>query len=286
MNLRMMWRKNWPDVVAATCGGVPSFVFAAEPYELVDGVPVFCYHAAHPSVIDADMRFLADNGYVTWTAEDLFACMRGGEQWSPADKAVVLTVDDGAADLYSVLYPALKKYGFCAVAFIAPAFHQDRYDLPDNLRPCTWGELIEMQESGVIDIQSHTATHRYVPNWPEPLDLVGIDRDYSRRVQAQRFVSLQSDLAEAKTVLESKLCKSINHLAFPMYRGTSAAMDTACTLGYAGFWWGTLAGRRANRPHDPCTQIVRIDARYLRRLPGSGRVSLSATLGGRATISR
>jgi len=278
MNLRMIWRKNWPDIVAATCGGYPSFVFSSDPADLRDGVPVFCYHTVDPEVIEADLRFLVENGYSTWRADHLVACMRGDSAGFPTDKAVVLTVDDGAANLYSVIYPALKKYGLHAVAFVAPAFHADSYDLDNARRPCTWAELMEMQESGLVDMQAHTYTHRYVPNWPEPLDLAGIDRDYSRSIQTRHMLSMESDFGKAREVLEMRLGKPVHHMAFPMYTGTEAADDIAQAAGYDALWRGTQAGRRANRPGDPIGSIVRIDARFLRRLPGEGRASLSGVL--------
>lgn len=273
MNLRMSWRKNRPDLEALLRGGFPSFVLQRNPIGLPGGVPVFCYHAASPSVIEADFAFLKENGYETITADEVGV--------SASDRALILTVDDGAHDLYAVLYPALKQYGFHATAFVASAFHRDAYDLSDASRPCTWDELREMDASGHVNVQAHTHSHRYIPNWPEPLDLVGIDKAFTRDIQREAPGTVKEDLARAKEELESRLKKRVTHLAFPMYTGTVHAIHDGQDLGYETFWWGTLPGRRANKPGDPKTHRVRLSAEFIRRLPGKGRIGLGRILAGR-----
>lgn len=273
MNPRMSWRKNRPDLEALFRRGFPSFVYARNPSGLPDGVPVFCYHTAFPETVETDFAFLKANGYQTLTADEFMS--------DTPPQSVVLTVDDGAHDLYTVLYPALKKYGFHATVFVATAFHRDAYDLPDDMRPCTWAELREMDQSGHVNVQAHTHTHRYLPNWPEPLDLVGIDPAYSRSIQQEAPGTVQADLARAKEELETRLNKRVAHLAFPMYRGTDEAIREGQALGYESFWWGTLPGRRANKPDDPKTQIVRLSAEFVRRLPGNGRLGLARILAAR-----
>lgn len=277
MSLRLRWRKNWPDVEAVLRGGFPSFVTARNPERRGDGVPVFCYHAARPEVIDADFRFLAENGYRTWSATEFMAHLRGGSA-PDAERAVVLTVDDGAHDVYSVLYPRLRQFEFRIVAFVAPAFHRDAYALPDDRRPCTWNELREMSDAGVVDVQAHTWSHRYIPRWPEPLDLVGIDRDFSRSIQAGEVLSLPDDVGKAKETLEQKLGTQIRHMAFPMYRGTDESIARARSLGYEGFWWGTRPHRPGNKSGDSPARIVRVSAEFIRRLPGQKRVDLAGIL--------
>ncbi len=272
MNLALTWRKNWPDVRAALGQGWPSFVWERSPEGLVDGVPVFCYHVIDDRKLETDLQFLSQNGYRTLTATSLLEVL-SGEAEMP-DRAVVLTVDDGAHNLYETIFPALQQHDFHAIAFVAPAFHRERYDVPDDRRPCTWDELREMQQSGHVNVQAHTWSHRYIPNWPEPLDLAGIDPAYSRAIQQAEPLTLEADLAKAKLTLEDALGSVIAHLAFPMYEGTADAVRLAQSLGYQSFWWGTKPGRKGNRPGTRPTGIVRLSAEFIRRLPGDGRISL------------
>ncbi|HMP71951.1 MAG TPA: polysaccharide deacetylase family protein [Kiritimatiellia bacterium] len=276
MNLKLTWEKNTPDLRALFRGGFPTFVTSSHPPDSLDVLPVFCYHAIHPGHLADDLSFLVRNRYQTLTASHVLDLLEKKAPLPP--RSIVLTVDDGASDLYQTLYPALSANSLKAIAFVATAFHSDTYDLPDHARPCSWTELNEMNRSGTIDVQAHTHTHRYIPHWPRPLDLVGIDPAYSRAIQAQPLLSLRDDLAASKAILEDKLGKFIEHLAFPMYTGTPEAVDLARDLGYRGLWWGTLPGRPGNRPGDPATHIVRLSAEWIRRLPGEGRLPLRAIL--------
>lgn len=272
MSLKMAWRKNWPDLHALLRGGFSAFIWQRNPEVISEGIPVFYYHKADPDTVAADFQFLQMNGYQTLTAEAL--CDSG----TVPPRSIFLTVDDGAHDLYRVLYPALKQHGFHAMAFVATAFHKDHYDLPDTARPCTWQELREMEQAGVVDVQAHTHTHRYLPRWPEPLDLVGIDTAYTRRIQQREAPPPRDDFAAAKSLIEDRLGKRVSHLAFPMYRGTAEAVEIAQALGFEALWWGTLPRRPLYRPGDSLLRIPRLSAEFIRRLPGSGRLDLASVI--------
>ncbi|PKL88785.1 MAG: hypothetical protein CVV23_08525 [Ignavibacteriae bacterium HGW-Ignavibacteriae-2] len=89
--------------------------------------------------------------------------------------SIVITIDDGYLDNWIWAYPSLKKYGLKATIFISPEFVDPRNGLRPNLDDVepgkkllkevedwgylTWDEMRSMEESGLIDIQSHTMTH-------------------------------------------------------------------------------------------------------------------------------
>lgn len=274
--LRASWEKNWPDIHCAFRKGFPEFVFARTPRPIGPGVPVFCFHTVSPDCFRADMRFLAENGYVAITADALGQHL-AGENTAPQN-SIVISVDDGALNLFRVIHPLLEAYDQQAVAFISPCFHPERNtgDLPHD-RPCAWEEIRIMHDSGRVDFQSHTHQHRYIPRWPEPADLMGIDPEYADRLR-EPPLDLEEDLQTAKRVIEEKLSKTVRHLAFPRYDGTDEAVNTACKIGYRGFWRGTLPHRRDNPPGASPAHIVRISGEFLRRLPGTGRIGLGEIL--------
>jgi hypothetical protein len=86
-----------------------------------------------------------------------------------------LTFDDGYADNYIYVYPLLQKYGLKGTIFVSPLCVDEKRSKAMNLfdlwkgnttadkLPLTaylnWQEIEEMQQSGVIDIQSHTMNH-------------------------------------------------------------------------------------------------------------------------------
>lgn len=270
-------RKNGPEVKALCTGGLPSFVYSPRPREPLSGIPVFCYHIAEKSEFEADAGFLRDNGYTTLNADELSAVLQ--RKRPPGPREVVLSFDDGAYNFFDVAYPLLSAYDLHAVLFVCPGLHrhaQDETDNPDRL--CTREELLELHQSGRVDIQSHTLEHRLVTRWPEPVPLTGVDSEY---VNARRTtpLDLREDLQTAKSRLEELLDKPVRHIAWPQYDFTPDAVTVAKESGYETFWTGTQPRHPLNHPDQPeAESVVRLSGEFVRRLPGSQRVSLISIL--------
>lgn len=276
-----IWRKNWPEVRAAFTGGLPQFIAARHARDLGSNIPVFSYHVVSAKDFEADLDFLSQNGYITIHADLLLDHLEGRR--AAPQRAVVLTFDDGARNLYEVVFPLLQHFGMNAVAFISPGLHREdsegftsrpKKGLPP---PLSWSQIREMHASGAIDFQSHTYEHRYVPRWPEPADLEGSDPDAVRPLRGPAR-TVAEDFRLARETLEQKLGKAVYHLAFPMYNGTREAVQIAKECGYRAFWWGVLPYRPNNGAGQSPSHIVRVDGRYLRRLPGAGRRALNRIL--------
>lgn len=273
--LRDSWEKNWPQLLAAVTRGLPGFVLRPSPPDIGSSVPVFCFHVVSRDAFERDLAFLAANGYVTIGSDALVAHLEG--QREAPFRAVVLTIDDGASNLYEVAYPLLRHYAMRAVAFVAPAFHRETDGpgaVPGAPRPCMWPEIREMQASGHVDFQAHTLAHRYIPRWPEPVALAGCPEAMSE-LRRGPPLSLDDDLRRARVLLEEALGKPVKDLAFPKYRGTPAALEAGLAAGYRSFWWGNLPRRPGNLPGQSPHYIPRLNGDLLRRLPGKGRRSLT-----------
>lgn len=270
--LRRRWEKNWPELHAAIRGGFPDFVFARDPAD-PSGVPAFWYHEVSPEGIEADLRFLRDNGYATVTADDLLAHMEGRRACPP--RSVVLCFDDGSVNLHSVAFPALRSFGARAVAFISPHFHP-RIGQGDRRRPCTWDEIREMHRSGLVDVQSHTLEHRYVPRWPEPVGLTGVDAEYQQRRTDP--LPMTEDFRTAREMIENELEKEVLHLAFPRHDGTAAAVEAGMEGGYRLFWWGAQPVPPEQIAGGTGLHVSRVSGDFVRRLPGRGRLPLVTIL--------
>ncbi len=273
IRIRNIWEKNWPEVRAALSGGMPRFIKGADPDDLGTSVPAFCFHVIDPDRFEEDLRFLENSGYTTIDADTLLRHMTGE---SPApERSVAITIDDGARNLHEVAWPLLRKHKMKAIAFVATAFHLD--EVVREGCPLSWALIREMHESDTIDFQAHTHEHRYIPRWPEPLDLEGSDGPTVRALRGEGM-SIEDDLRTAKEILEGKLGKTVNHLAFPKFDGTDRAIEVAEECGYKAFWWGVLPRIPMNVPGGSIRRIVRIDGRYVRRLPGMNRKPLSRIL--------
>jgi peptidoglycan/xylan/chitin deacetylase (PgdA/CDA1 family) len=150
-------------------------------------VPVFVFHSLEPETFEPKLRYLADNGYETLSADEYFQVLvRAG----PApERAVLLTFDDGRGSLWSVGYPLLKRYRMRGVVFLVPGRTPSRPGpLPptwDDVREgrvpasvvrgheagqgafLSWEEIDALSRTDVFEFQSHTLTHARVHTAPE-----------------------------------------------------------------------------------------------------------------------
>ncbi|MFB0925781.1 MAG: polysaccharide deacetylase family protein [Vicingaceae bacterium] len=120
-------------------------------------------------------------------------------------KPIILSFDDGYESCYSIIYPLLKEYNFKASFFIFTDFisgnHTQRKNNDWNIgyRPTTghliWPEIHEMIASGLVEIGSHTKTHR---------SLTEIDLE-----------EVENELKESKKVIEDHLKKKIDVFSYP-----------------------------------------------------------------------
>jgi peptidoglycan/xylan/chitin deacetylase (PgdA/CDA1 family) len=80
----------------------------------------------------------------------------GGAQ----ESAVVVTFDDGTADFAEVAVPILARHGVPATLYLATAFVEEEREFPGGGRPVSWSALRDAGSTGLIDIGSHTHTHK------------------------------------------------------------------------------------------------------------------------------
>ena len=185
--VKQSWRKNGPEIFALCSGRLGRLLSAP--------LPVFVFHSVEPTRFEAQLRFLANNGYSTITGDGFLEHLQGKMPWP--DKSVVLTFDDATGSFWAVAYPLLKKFGFQAMLFVIPGLvPEDTQHYPnledvwegradvkvihqrESVQPlCTWLELQAMHESGIVDIQSHSLTHSRIFVGPEVVDFLHPDFD-------------------------------------------------------------------------------------------------------------
>ena len=161
---RLVTKENVRDAVDSlyTCS-------ALSEEENTADVPVLLYHEIDPAAdgsngavlspqtFENQIRTLAENGYTAISLKELTAYVEKGE--ALPEKPVVITFDDGYQSNYEYAYPILKKYGMKATIFvIGSSVGKDEYK--DTGRPLLphfgVSEAREMENSGLISIQSHT----------------------------------------------------------------------------------------------------------------------------------
>lgn len=161
-------------------------------------VPVFVFHGAEPASFARKLAHLADNGYVTLSADEHLAVLQGRRQAPP--RAVVLTFDDGRGSVRSVAAPLLERHGMKAVVFLVPGRVGSRPGpLPPTLEDVaagradetallrreegdgallSWEEIEALARTGLFEFQSHSLRHARVHTGPQ---LAGFVTPASRR---------------------------------------------------------------------------------------------------------
>lgn len=125
-------------------------------------------YSLDPEDFREDLEYFRENGYTTITSADFIDYIDGKKPLPK--KAVIVSIDDGTWGVYKNCWPLLKEYGAKAdFNIIGENVDETWYLLRDggsrdgqSAPYCTWEELVEMQESGEVNLCSHTyGLHRY-----------------------------------------------------------------------------------------------------------------------------
>jgi peptidoglycan/xylan/chitin deacetylase (PgdA/CDA1 family) len=224
------------------------------------GFTVLLYHrvhpkfGVHPKTFKKQMEFLKKYFNVL-TIKDLN---------KPKFPSVVITFDDGFYDFFLYAYPILKNLNLPSILFVSPerilnsdlvredksiadistqkAFKKSFLE-KDNSAFLSWGELKKI--SDIVDVQSHALTHRaaigegkpYSP--PEDWRVYSLNSYYSIKPGTPLTSILVTDLNEARKeltqsrqILERKLNKEVNAIAWPWGIYNETVVKIALESGY------------------------------------------------------
>ncbi len=191
-------------------------------------IPILMYHSISDNsssrdkqyclsteVFEEHLSYLAQCHYTSLTVTQLVNTMvRGGDGLPP--RPVVLTFDDGYADFYTNVFPALQRHSFRATLYIPTAFIGGTCSWLKQrservLSMITWEQLAEVCASG-IECGSHSHTHA-------SLDMVppSIARD---------------EIVRSKEQLEEHLRQEILSFAYPYGYYTKRVKQIVQESGY------------------------------------------------------
>ncbi len=223
-------------------------------------VPVLMYHHVLPKAgfitssikqFDAQMRFLAENGYKTLTSEEFYLFKK--KKLKIPNKSVMITFDDGWKDNYVYAYPILKKYNLKATLFIVTNWIEEASKKKGEFDPgainhgkckteiavypekvvLNWKEIEEM--SDVFDYHSHTHTHR--------------DGYFKRCTWNEEFPL-------TKEVMKKRLGIDDKHLCWPRGYYDEDLIEEAKRHGFEIFYTIERGLNRANRKLDHIKRIA------------------------------
>ena len=160
-----------------------------------------------PASFEENIKTLLENGYNVISMKDLANANKG--KTSLPDKPIIITFDDGYYSNYEYIYPILKKYNVKASIFIVT----DKIDQKiDGIKYLSWDNCLEMQNSGLVEIFSHSKKHVFYDKLP--------------------VRKLRDDVAESYKLIEQHLGKQdLKVFAYPYGAYTNETVRTLKNIG-------------------------------------------------------
>ena len=165
--------KHFAKIIICTLSLFSAFAFAQDRYGVLAYHSVVDESAAEnqkhyfPQTISAQtlikhFNWLKENGYNVVSWQQVIDAENG--KGTLPDNAVLLSFDDGYETMYNVVFPLLKAYNYPAVFapvtgwLDTPADQKIAYadKMLDRSVFATWAQVKEMEQSGLVEVASHT----------------------------------------------------------------------------------------------------------------------------------
>ncbi len=199
------------------------FSFAAFAQPAHDNAVILLYHhvsddtpkstSISPDLFAEHMAYLDKHHHVIALAEAVRKLQNG--QALP-DKAVVITFDDGYANILKNAHPVLTDYGFPYTIFINPEV------IGAQKNQLNWQQINAMQKDGVT-FANHTLDHLHLLNRTDDED----DTQWLQRVW--------QNIVKAEQIIQRKTGRSLKYLAYPFGEYNQTLAEHLRAEGYIGF---------------------------------------------------
>lgn len=153
---------------------------------------------------EAQMNYLAQNGYTTVSIAQIAAALRGEGSLPPCP--VAITFDDGYANVYNNALPVLQKHGFRATFYVVTGY------ISVTKTFMNWDQLRHLSSLG-MEIGAHSYNHPYLT------ETVGL--------------SLTRQIVAPKVKLEAELGISVTTFAYPYGAYNGYVANAVAGAGYA-----------------------------------------------------
>ncbi len=194
-------------------------------------VPILLYHCVVEELAEDDdprmlvtadrfsehMQALKDHGYDTITYDEYMDCIKRGTHLP--EKPIIINFDDGYENNYTYAFPILKQNDMKATIFTMAGYVGETTTKYPHF---TWEQALEMEQSGFIDIESHTMTHPMLS-----------ELSYEETLWEMRM---------SKYLIEKNLGKECKYMAYPFgvhnewidNLGAAAGYELMCVVGDTG----------------------------------------------------
>lgn len=225
--------KNWKSIFrfsimslacAALISCIAASTWAANMSTPDVKVPILMYHHINPRYDEGNfsanltpeefrlhMMTLQAKNYNVISLQDYYDHITEGKKLP--DNPIVITFDDGYSSNYEEAFPILKELNMPATIFVVTdTVGETPAGGKVNYSHFTWAQAREMQESGLIDIQSHSATHCKMAD-------VSVDQ-------------MQREFRKSKYLIEKNVGKTCDKIAYPFGSYNSQTKQAARQAGY------------------------------------------------------
>jgi len=187
-------------------------------------IPVLMYHniaETYPASADGanitpkrfeeHMQGILDRGYTPIFVADYYNSVERGKPLP--DNPIIVTFDDGYLSNYEIAFPILKRLGIPATIFVVTSTVGATAESGRvGTTHFNWKQAREMQQSGIIDIHSHSHTHR----------------DMTSLSPAQ----VQEELRLSRYLIEKNLVKNCYVFSYPFGKYNATTSQYARAAGY------------------------------------------------------
>nr|QGT51013.1 hypothetical protein Firmicute1046_0890 [uncultured Firmicutes bacterium] len=225
--------KNWRSilrlgVMSLVCAmlicGAAAGVWAANISAADVKVPILMYHHINPRYDEGNssanltpeefrlhMMTLQTKNYHAISLQDYYDHVVNGT--ALPENPIVITFDDGYSSNYEEAFPILKELNIPATIFVVTdTVGETPAGGKVNYAHFTWAQAREMQESGLIDIQSHSGTHCKMAE-------TSVDQ-------------MQRELRRSKYLIEKNVGKTCDMFAYPFGSYNAQTKQAARQAGY------------------------------------------------------
>jgi peptidoglycan/xylan/chitin deacetylase (PgdA/CDA1 family) len=183
-------------------------------------VPIILYHdidgkgpfAVSSAMLRSHFEYFRDSNITVLPLSSLLERMNNPRPYT--GRTIIITFDDGYKSMLTKLLPLVDEFHYPVTLFVYTDNVRDKAE-----KIITWDDLKLLQSHGV-DIQSHTISHA---------DLPKLDEAETAQSKAQLF----RELYYSRLILEKRLGKPVDFLAFPYGRYSNQVIRYAMDAGYS-----------------------------------------------------
>lgn len=187
------------------------------------------------------LAWIKKNGWQPIRLEDVWQARQFKK--SLPEKAVLITVDDGALSSYTKIYPLLKLHQVPAVFAIPTSWINGNtkaaYEAYGAGNLMSWDQMREIQRSGLVEFVSHSDNLHYgiLSNPQKNMQPAAITRLYDEKTKSYESDAaykqrILADLKRSKQVLEKELGVESRAIFWPYGAATQETEEIAIEAGF------------------------------------------------------